>query len=257
MRGENTHPDSSAITLPGSLAQSNESAKQPIARKRKAIEAPDACVHFHQKSKVEGPQALAGLTSNMPGRVLFQPASGEAENTMATASGGPSNQRVDSTLTPIPPVYDPDMTNQLPNEETILTSCNLNYSDQDPWGYLTTFGLHSPDLNSGNDVTRLAPGGITREVVVPTAPQVESARQAKQQDFGTCWLECPWSSLLEKIVSVELGISQLSRSAKKNPLQQLSPESLDLLLEDFVEIKQSYLFLRKSQQDSNKPLSRR
>jgi len=284
MQDEDAQSVSNTTTFPGSLAQSDESAKRPISRKRKATRAldcqsPALCQHgghlprfkrlaqkptpnndqqascISDKSpRPKAPRALARSTwegSNRPGRASFQPVGGVVETSMVAAGGGPGNQQfTNAVVAPVPPIHRPDMMfNQLPNGGTILASCNLN---PDPWEYLTAFGLHSPDLGPANAHAHNIAPGVTMELAVPTAEE-ERTERAKQQHSGRSH-ECPWGSLLEKIVSVELGVSQLSRNARKDPLQQLFLEELDILLEGFVELKQLYLLLRKSVQDSNKSL---
>jgi len=274
MRDTDAPPQSSITTIfPGNLAQLDESVKRPTPRKRRATEVPDiqrmasdqhedsmprlkrlarkptpesgqqvSCISDNNPSS-EAPRALAGLRWQ-----CTSPA--EVAVPMSAASGGFSS--TSAVLAPVP-TYAPNvMLNHPLNETEVLPSCTPDCSDRYPWESLTTFGFLSPDFHSVSGGAHLTQWSNPSEGLVPSASKEEGTEYARQQSCGSRSLECPWGSLLEQIVSVELVISQLSRDTKKSPLQQVSRQRFKVLLEDVVELKQRYLHLRKSVRDSNK-----
>ena len=259
MPDEDVHKGSKTTTSSESLAQYDEPAKRPISRKRKACRAPDTqspelghhSGHFPKLKRLarkstrdndqqvspisdntprsKAPQALTGLAWEYPNNPSTTPLEPEIETWVATTSGGPGSQYyTDASI----PIHSPNMifNHLLPP----------GFSDPLSFEFLDGFKFSSPDLYPVNSDPH------------PTLPLPSASKEKRQQSSGPRSQECPWGSLLEKIVSVELVISQLSRNAKKKPLQQTPPEGFEILLEHCVELKQSYLYLRKSVQDSKK-----
>ena len=235
----------------GGLAQSDESTQKPTSQKRGASEscqygsqprlkrrlAPKPTPDNHQEAPCTSDispipevsralDVLACERSNQPGRAPYvsEPAITEVEVSMTAAGEGLGDHGQH---------FSPDLL------------------DPFSWTFLAT---SFPDLSSANSDMRLTEDMNLREVLGPSASKEERPEHSRQQCSRSCSLECALGSHLEKIVFLELAFSRLSRSAKESPPQQIyiSPEEFAMLLEGFVELKQSYFDLQKSVQDSNK-----
>lgn len=281
MLDKDAPPESSITTVfPGDLAQLDESVKRPTPRKRRATEVPyiqrtasdqhedrmPRLKRLARKPTPDNGQQVSCISDNNPSSKATRALAGlrwqcsnKASSTevavpMSVASGGLGS--TSTVLAPVP-TYAPNVMLNYPlNGAEVLSSCTPdctpNYSDQYPWEPLAALGFPSPDLYSVSGGTPLMQWSNPREALVHSVSKEERTEYARQQSCGSRSLECPWGSLLEQIVSVELVISQLSRNAKQSPQQQASPQGFEVLLEDFVELKQRYLHLRKFVQDSKK-----
>lgn len=226
------------------VTQAMSTSKDQTIRKRKITSSSDVRPQ-HTVKQVPKLKRLAPCPTPNPQQPNHN---GQSSSTLTRASLPTNITMIGTVSTPIgTPCHPPGgraLFGSIPmqgDNETLNPPANieeglisLNHPSPGFWGLLS-----SPDPGVGQG------GG---EAHMPWTPQFPTPSRGRtfepewKHSAGLPLVTCPWRSHLERITSVELAISQISRRLM---IQSPSKEELDGLLEDLEYLKRSYFKLQK------------